>query len=81
MERAATNDLTSGQWMRLVLADRKVEVMDWQRLCKGSMGSRFKQLIVCQSVSLSCRPPTRQMGHAQTRALLVPTSPKCPLYK
>lgn len=28
----------SGQWMRFVLTDRKVEVMDWQSLCDRSMG-------------------------------------------
>lgn len=28
----------SGQWMKFVLADRKVEVMDWQSLCDRSMG-------------------------------------------
>lgn len=28
----------SGQWMRFVLVDKKVEVMDWQSLCERSMG-------------------------------------------
>lgn len=75
----------SGQWIRLVLADRNVEVMDsvtwtWDYTIALLWSFSVKQLVVYQSVSLRCERLERQRGHAQRKALVdVPVSPKCPL--
>lgn len=43
-----------GQWIRLVLADRNVEVMDWQSLCDLSMGLHYCAIVEFLSQTASC---------------------------
>lgn len=44
----------SGQWIRLVLADRNVEVMDWQSLCDLNMGLHYCAIVEFLSQTASC---------------------------